>query len=123
MLGLNTEGGRGRGRQQQHAQREAGSRSMTAACSEEGGVEVDDGSVTMAKSSRKRTVVARSKAGVEAAACSRVGEEAMACSKAGSRTAGGSGGMTIYRATEEREREREVKNLLSVMRESVGLKF
>jgi hypothetical protein len=96
---------------------------MTAACSEEGGVEVDDSSVTMAKSSRKRTMVARSKAGVEAAACSGAGEEAMACSNVRSRTAGGSGGMTVSRAIEEREREREVKNLLSVMRESVGLKF
>jgi hypothetical protein len=35
-----------------------------------GGVEVDGGSMTMTKSSRKRTAVARSEAGVKATACS-----------------------------------------------------
>jgi hypothetical protein len=43
--------------------------------SEEGRVEVDSGSATMTKSLRKRTAVARSEAGVEAAVCSGAGIE------------------------------------------------
>jgi hypothetical protein len=57
-------------------------RSTAAARSEGGGVEVDNGGATMTKSLRKRTAVARSEAGVEAAACSTVGDEATACSRA-----------------------------------------
>jgi hypothetical protein len=45
------------------------------ACSKGGGVKVDF--------LGKRTTVARSEAGVEAAACSRAGDEAAACSEAG----------------------------------------
>jgi hypothetical protein len=56
---------------------------MAVACFEGGGVEVDGSSVIMIKSLRKTTVVARSEAGVEAAACSGVGDEAVACSMAG----------------------------------------
>jgi hypothetical protein len=70
MLGLDTEGGRGRGQRWQCAQREVGSRSMAVALSEGGGVEVDSDSVTMTKSLRKRMAAARSDAGVKAAACS-----------------------------------------------------
>jgi hypothetical protein len=51
------------------------SRSTVAACSEGGGVEVN--------SLRKMTVVARSEAGVEAAACSGASDEVAACSEAG----------------------------------------
>jgi hypothetical protein len=44
---------------------------LTVAARSEGGrVEVDDGSMTMTKSLRKRMTVARSEGGVEAAACS-----------------------------------------------------
>jgi hypothetical protein len=57
------------------------------ACSKGGGVEVDGGNVTMTKSLRKRTTVARSEAGVESAACSRAGDEAAAC--CGARTENG----------------------------------
>jgi hypothetical protein len=82
-LGLDTEGGQGRGRRRKRAQREAGSRSTTRARSKGGVVEVDSGSVTVTKSLRKRTVAARSEAGVKAAACSGAGDEAAACSGAG----------------------------------------
>jgi hypothetical protein len=44
-------------------------------CSEGGRVEVDSGNMTMTKSLRKRTTVARSEAGVEAAVCSEDGIE------------------------------------------------
>jgi hypothetical protein len=54
---------------------------MAVARSEGGGVEVDDGSVTMTKSLRKRAAVARSEAEVEAAACSRARDKAAACSR------------------------------------------
>jgi hypothetical protein len=54
---------------------------MAVAHSEGGGVEVDDGSVTMTKSLRKRTAVARSEAKVEAATCSRARDKAAACSR------------------------------------------
>jgi hypothetical protein len=47
----------------------------TAVCSEGGRVEVDSGNMTMTKSLRKRMTVARSEAGVEAAACSEDGIE------------------------------------------------
>jgi hypothetical protein len=53
------------------------------ACSEGGGVEVDGGGVTMTRSLRKRTAVARSEVGVEAAVCSGAGDEATTCSGAG----------------------------------------
>jgi hypothetical protein len=88
-----------------------------------GGVEVNSGSATMTMSLRKRTTVARSEAGVEAVACSRAGDDAVACSGPGSRVAGGGGGVTVSRVTTKQEREREVKNLLSVARESMGMKF
>jgi hypothetical protein len=52
-----------------------GSRSMVVAYSDGGGVEVDSGSAIMTKSLRKRMVVARPEAGVEAAACSGTGVE------------------------------------------------
>jgi hypothetical protein len=45
-----------------------GSRSIAEVKSEGGRVEVDNGSVTMTKSLRKRTAVARSEAGVKVAA-------------------------------------------------------
>jgi hypothetical protein len=91
--------------------------------------------MTMTKSLRKRMAVACFDARVEAAACSGEGNEVAACSGSGSRTAGGGGGVVDSRAIVERERargqtfakcgegEREVKNLLSVARESAGLKF
>jgi hypothetical protein len=41
----------------------------------------------------------------------------------GSRMTGGSGDAAVSRAIAEREREREVKNLLSVVKESADLKF
>jgi hypothetical protein len=56
---------------------------MAAACSEGGGVEVDDGSAIMTKSLRKGMTATCSEVGVEAAACSRVGDEVMVCSRAG----------------------------------------
>jgi hypothetical protein len=59
-----------------------GSRSIAEVKSEGGRVEVDNGSVTMTKSLRKRTAVARSEAGVKVAACSEAGDEAAACSGA-----------------------------------------
>jgi hypothetical protein len=48
-----------------------------------GGVEVDLGSAIMTKSLRKRTVAARSEAGVEVAACFGAEDEAAACSEVG----------------------------------------
>jgi hypothetical protein len=56
---------------------------MAAAHSEGGRVEVDDDSVTMTRSLRKRTAVACSEGGVEAAVCSGDGDEAAVCSRAG----------------------------------------
>jgi hypothetical protein len=55
---------------------------MVAAHIEGGRVEVDGDSMIMTKSLRKRTTVARSEAGVEAAACSGARDEATACSRA-----------------------------------------
>jgi hypothetical protein len=52
---------------------------MVAARYEGGGVEVDGDSVTMTKRLRKRTVAARSEAGVEAVVCSGARDEAVAC--------------------------------------------
>jgi hypothetical protein len=58
-------------------------RSMVAARSEGGGVEIDGCSVTMTKSLRKRTAAAHSEAGDEAAVCTGAGDEVAACSRAG----------------------------------------
>jgi hypothetical protein len=56
---------------------------LTAVVRSEGGrVEVDNSSVTMTKSLRKRTTTARSEAGVKAAASSKARDEAAACSGA-----------------------------------------
>jgi hypothetical protein len=52
------------------ALREAESRSIVAAQSEGGEVDVDNSNTTITKSLRKRTVAARSEAGVEAMVCS-----------------------------------------------------
>jgi hypothetical protein len=57
--------------------------STAAARSEGGGVEVDLGSATMTKSLRKRTVAARSEAGVKVATCFGAEDEAAACSEVG----------------------------------------
>jgi hypothetical protein len=54
---------------------------MVAMCSEGDGVKVDNGSMTMTKSLRKRTMVACSEAGVEAVECTRAGDKAAACSE------------------------------------------
>jgi hypothetical protein len=51
--------------------------------SEGGRVEVDGDSVTMIKSLRKRTVVARSEAGVEVVACSGAGDNTATRSRDG----------------------------------------
>jgi hypothetical protein len=51
-----------------------------AARSKGDGVEVDSDRTTMTKSLRKRTTVAHSEAGVEAAACSGARDKATACS-------------------------------------------
>jgi hypothetical protein len=53
--------------------KEVGSSLTVAVHSEGGGVKVDSGSITRTRSLRKRTVVARSEAGVEAVTCSEVG--------------------------------------------------
>jgi hypothetical protein len=66
-----------------HTQREAGLRSMVAARSEGGGVEIDGCSATMTKSLRKRTAAAHSEAGDEAAVCTGAGDDVAACSRAG----------------------------------------
>jgi hypothetical protein len=62
--------------------RESGLRSTAAACFEGGRAEFNDGGVTMTKSLRKRTVVARSETGVDAATCSEAGDEVAAWSRA-----------------------------------------
>jgi hypothetical protein len=73
----------GRGQRRRCAPREAESRSMTAACFEGGGVEVDSSSATMTKNLRKRMVAACSEAGLEAMTCSRAGDEVVVHSRAG----------------------------------------
>jgi hypothetical protein len=87
-------------------------RSTAAACSEGGRVEFDDGGVTMTKSLRKRTAVARSETGVDAATCSEAGDEVAAWSRARI----GGGDTTVARVTTKRERAWG----RNVVRESAG---
>jgi hypothetical protein len=78
--------------------------------SEGGEVEVNGDSATMTKSLRKRTTVARSEVGVEAAACSRDEDEVAVCSGAGikdGRWRQRCGGWFLGRQQSERERVRD----------------
>jgi hypothetical protein len=77
---------------------------MAAARFEGGGVKVDSGRVTMAKSLRKGTAATRSKVRVKAVACSRARDEAAVCSRAGIKDGSGDGSVGVSRATAERER-------------------
>jgi hypothetical protein len=107
---------------------------MAVACSEGGRVDVNGASALRGRQGQgrqrwhdsvygltKRMAVVRSEVRVKAVACSVVRHEAMVCLRPGSRTAGGSSTMCLGR--QKSERERKVKKLLSVAKESVGPKI
>jgi hypothetical protein len=103
-LGLDNEGGRGRGRRRQCAQREAGSRSTATARSEGGRVEVDSNNVTMTKSLRKRTAGHALRPGSRWWCAPGPETRRRRAPGPGSRTTGGGDVTVVSRVITERER-------------------